>query len=150
MLEVAQQNGFKFDASQLPINVMDAHFRSFSKLVVPEMVKQGIGVLAMKTLANGAIVKSGTVTPIEAIQYALSSVVICGIDNMEVLDQATEAARLFKPFSEEQLRKLLAKTAQAAATGKFEPFKTSSIYDGTAQNVEWMGEEPEEVKAMVG
>jgi aryl-alcohol dehydrogenase-like predicted oxidoreductase len=153
MLEVAQQNGFKFDAAQMPINVMDAHFRSFSKLVVPEAVKQGVGVLAMKTLANGAILKSGTVTPIESIQYALNlpvSVVICGIDSMEILDQAIEAVRTFKPFSEEQLAKLLAKTAQAAARGKFEPFKTSSVYDGTAQNLEWMGEEPEEVKAMVG
>lgn len=153
MLEVAQQNGFKFDAAQMPINVMDAHFRSFSKLVVPEAVKQGVGVLAMKTLANGAIVKSGTVGPIEAIQYALNlpvSVAICGIDSMEILDQAIEAARTFKPFSREQLASLLAKTAQAAAKGKFEPFKTSSVYDGTAQNVEWMGEEPEEVKAMVG
>lgn len=153
MLEVAQQNGFKFDAAQMPINVMDAHFRSFSKLVVPEAVKQGVGVLAMKTLANGAILKSGTVTPIESIQYALNlpvSVVICGIDSMEILDQAIEAVRTFKPFSEEQLAKLLAKTAQAAARGKFEPFKTSSVYDGTAQNLEWMGEEPEEVKQMVG
>lgn len=153
MLEVAQQNGFKFDAAQMPINVMDAHFRSFSKLVVSEAVKQGVGVLAMKTLANGAIVKSGTVTPIEAIQYALNlpvSVAICGIDSMEILEQAIEAARTFKPFTEAQLASLLAKTAQAAARGKFEPFKTSSVYDGTAQNLEWLGEEPEEVKQMVG
>lgn len=153
MLEVAQRNGFKFAAAQMPINVMDAHFRSFSKLVVPELVKQGIGVLAMKTLANGAIMKSGTVTAIEAIQYALNfptAIVICGIDSMEILDQAIEAAQRFKPFSEQQLTVLLAKTAKAAATGKFEPFKTSSVYDGTAKNLEWLGEEPEEVKEMVG
>ncbi len=151
MLEVAKENDFKFDTAQMPLNVMDAHFRSFSKLVVPELVKQGIGVLAMKTLANGSIVKSKTVTPTEAIQYALNlptSVVICGIDSMEILEQAIAAAKSFQPFSEEQLKALLAKTAKAAAKGEFEPFKTSSIYDGTAQNKEWLGEEPEYLKAL--
>lgn len=152
MLEVAKENGYKFDAAQMPINVMDAHFRSFSKLVVPELVKQGIGVLAMKTLANGSIVKSKTVTPIEAIQYALNlptSVVICGIDSMEILDQAIEAVTTFKPFTDEQLDALLAKTAKAAAKGEFEPFKTSSIYDGTAANPGWLGEEPEYLKELM-
>jgi aryl-alcohol dehydrogenase-like predicted oxidoreductase len=152
MLEVAKENGVKFDSAQMPLNVMDAHFRSFSKLVVPELVKQGIGVLAMKTLANGSIVKSKTVTPIEAIQYALNlptSVVICGIDSMEILEQAIEAVRTFKPFSEDQLKALLAKTAHAAAKGEFEPFKTSSIYDGTATTPEWLGEEPDYLQAIM-
>jgi aryl-alcohol dehydrogenase-like predicted oxidoreductase len=152
MLEVAKENGFKFDSAQMPLNVMDAHFRSFSKLVVPELVRQGIGVLAMKTLANGSIVKSKTVTPMEAIQYALNlptSVVICGLDSMEILEQAMEAARTFKPFTEDQLKALLAKTAQAAAKGEFEPFKTSSIYDGTAANPGWLGEEPDSLKAIL-
>jgi aryl-alcohol dehydrogenase-like predicted oxidoreductase len=152
MLEVAKENGVKFDSAQMPLNVMDAHFRSFSKLVVPELVKQGIGVLAMKTLANGSIVKSKTVTPIEAIQYALNlptSVVICGIDSMEILEQAIEAVRTFKPFSEDQLKALLAKTAHAAAKGEFEPFKTSSIYDGTVTTPEWLGEEPDYLQAIM-
>ncbi len=152
MLEVARENGFKFDAAQMPLNVMDAHFRSFSRLVLPELVRQGIGVLAMKTLANGSIVQSKTVTPIKAIQYALNlptSVAICGIDSIEVLEQALEAARTFQPFSEEQLNSLLAKTARVAATGHFEPFKTSSIYDGTARTPAWLGEEPESLQALV-
>jgi aryl-alcohol dehydrogenase-like predicted oxidoreductase len=151
MLEVAKENGFKFDTAQMPINVMDAHYRSFSKLVVPEMIKQGVGVLAMKTLANGSIIKSKTVKPIEAIQYALNmptSVVICGCDSLKVLDQALRAATTFKPFSDKQLQSLLAKTAKAAAEGKFEPFKTSSIYDSTATNPKWLGEEPKELQAL--
>lgn len=151
MLDVAKENGFKFDTAQMPLNVMDAHFRSFSKSVVPELVKQGIGVLAMKTLANGSIIKSKTVTPIEAIQYALNlptSVVICGIDSMEILDQAIEAALSFKPLSEDNLKALLAKTAKAAAHGSFEPFKTSSIYDGTATNPSWLGDEPDYLQAL--
>ena len=151
MLDVAKEHGFKFDTAQMPINVMDAHFRSFSKLVVPELVKQGIGVLAMKTLANGSIVKSKTVKPIEAIQYALNlptSVVICGCDSLKILDQAVKAVTTFKPFSAKQLSVLLAKTEKAASQGKFEPFKTSSIYDSTATNPKWLGEEPPALKAL--
>jgi aryl-alcohol dehydrogenase-like predicted oxidoreductase len=152
MLEVAGRHGYKFDTAQMPLNVMDAHFRSFAKLVVPELVKQGVGVLAMKTLANGAIVKSQTVTPIEAIQYALNlptSVAICGIDSMEILEQALQAARTFRPFTQEQLDALLAKTAKAAASGEFEPFKISSVYDSTAKTPAWLGEEPEHLQALV-
>lgn len=150
MLEVARENGYTFDTVQMPVNVMDAHFRSFSKLVIPEAVNAGTAVLAMKTLANGAIVKSNTVTPIEAIQYALNlavSVAICGCDSMEILDQAIEAIDTFRPLSEEQVKALLAKTEKAARAGEFEPFKTSSIYDGTATNPSWLGQEPERIQA---
>lgn len=153
MLEVAQENGFHFDTAQMPVNLMDAHFRSFSNMVVPECVKQGVGVLAMKTMGNGQILKSKTVTPIECLQYALhlpTSVVITGIDSMEILDQAFRAADSFRPFSDEQWKGLLAKTKSAASKGEFELFKTSSVYDGTAQNPEWLGSEPERVTASVG
>jgi aryl-alcohol dehydrogenase-like predicted oxidoreductase len=152
MLEVARTHGFKFDTAQMPLNVMDAHYRSFSKLVVPEMVKEGVGVLGMKALANGILLRSGTVTPIECLHYALNlptSVVITGIDSMEILDQAFEAAQSFKPLSDEQLNVILAKTAHAAARGEFEPFKTTSIFDSTAQNPDWLGEEPERVQQLM-
>jgi aryl-alcohol dehydrogenase-like predicted oxidoreductase len=152
MLEVARAQGFKFDTAQMPLNVMDAHYRSFSKLVVPEMVKEGVGVLVMKALANGILLRSNTVTPIECLHYALNlptSVVITGIDSMEILDQAFEAAQSFKPLSDEQLNVILAKTAHAAARGEFEPFKTTSIFDSTAQNPDWLGEEPERVQQLM-
>ena len=109
MLEIAKENDFKFDAVQMPLNVMDAHFRSFAKLVLPELVKQKIGVLAMKTMANGILLKSKTVTPIECLHYALNlptSVVITGIDSMEILDQAFEAAKTFKPFTKKDRKRI--------------------------------------------
>ena len=149
MLEVARQNGFVFDTVQMPLNVMDAHYRSFQKMVLPELVKQNIGVLAMKTLANGAILKSQTVTAIECLQYAMNlptSVVITGCESMENLEQALTAARTFKPMTDEQVKTLLDKTAQAAARGEFELFKTTSIYDGTASQPEWLGKEPPRVQ----
>src|SRR5919198_6344690 len=102
MLEVAKQHGFKFDTVQMPLNVMDAHYRSFEKLVVPELVKQKIGVLGMKSMGNGVILKLNIVTAIECLHYALSlptSVVITGVDSLEILEQAFQAARTFRPMS---------------------------------------------------
>jgi aryl-alcohol dehydrogenase-like predicted oxidoreductase len=152
MLEVARQYGFHFDTAQMPLNVMDAHFRSFGKLVVPELVKDKIGVLGMKPMANGIILKSKTVTPIECLHFALNlptSVVITGMDSMEILDQAFEAARTFHPLNDAELKTLLAKTEKAAARGEFEPFKISSIFDSTAENPKWLGEEPERLQSLM-
>jgi aryl-alcohol dehydrogenase-like predicted oxidoreductase len=151
MLEVANENGFHFDTVQMPLNVMDAHYRSFAKLVLPKLVEEGIAPLAMKTMANGSIARSNTVTPIEALHYALNlptSVVIAGIDSMEILDQAFEAVRTFKPWTEQELNAVLAKTERAAARGEFEPFKTSSVYDATALNPSFLGPEPEHLQAL--
>jgi aryl-alcohol dehydrogenase-like predicted oxidoreductase len=152
MLDVAREHGFKFDTAQMPLNVMDAHFRSFAKLVVPALIKEKIGVLGMKPMANGIILKSKTVTPIECLHYALhlpTSVVITGIDSMKILDQAFEAARTFHPLSGQELAALLAKTEKAAARGDFEPFKISSIFDSTAENPDWLGEEPKRLTSLL-
>jgi predicted aldo/keto reductase-like oxidoreductase len=152
MLEVAADHGFTFDTVQMPLNVMDAHYRSFGKQVLPELVKQNIGVLGMKSMANGILLKSKTVTPIECLHYAMNlptSVVITGIDSMDILDQAFEAARTFSPMTDQQVDSLLEKTAAAASRGKFEPFKTTSIFDGTAQNPKWLGDESERVRRLM-
>ncbi len=152
MLEVAEQHGFKFDTVQMPLNLMDAHYRSFAREVVPELVTRNIGILGMKSMANGILLKSNTVTPIECLHYALNlptSVVITGIDSMEILDQAFEAVGTFHPLGEEELEALLKKTATAALTGRFEPFKTTSIFDGTATHPEWLGEESPAVQQLM-
>ena len=152
MLAVAAQNGFVFDAVQMPLNVMDAHYRSFEKLVLPELVRQDIGVLGMKCMSNGILLRSKTVTPIECLHYALNlptSVVVTGIDSMEILEQGLEAVRTFRPLGEEEVTALLSKTREAAATGEYEPFKTSSIFDGTAKHREWMGEEPQRLQNLM-
>ncbi len=152
MLEVAEKHNFQFDTVQMPLNVMDAHYRSFSKEVVPECVKRNIGILGMKSMANGILLKSNTVTPIECLHYALNlptSVVITGIDSMEILEQAFEAVRTFHPLTEQELNSLLQKTASAAKMGEFEPFKTSSIFDGTAEHPEWLGDEPQRLQRLM-
>ena len=152
MLAVAEQHGFKFDTAQMPLNVMDAHYRSFARTVVPDLVRRGVGVLAMKTMGNGIILKSGAVTAIECLHYALNlptSVVITGVDSLEILDQAFEAAKTFRPLGEAELEALLAKTSAAGSRGQFELFKTTSIFDSTAANQKWLGEEPEKFTSLM-
>src|SRR5882672_3778200 len=142
MLEVAAANKFRFDAVQMPLNVMDAHFRSFEHQVLPRLVADEIGVLGMKSMGDPLILESKTVTPIECLHYALNlptATVITGIGSLKILDQAIEAAKTFKPMSKEAVTRLLARTAAAAATGRFELFKTGNRYDGTAHNPQWLG-----------
>jgi uncharacterized protein len=144
MLEVAAKHGFRFDTVQMPLNVMDAHFRSFAQLVVPKLVEQQIGILGMKPFCggDGIALKSNTVKPLQCLHYALNlptSVVITGIDKQEILDQAFEAAKTFRLMDEEQLTALLAGTQNAALTGHYELFKTSSHFDTTARHPDWLG-----------
>ncbi|HEY0759238.1 MAG TPA: aldo/keto reductase [Acidisarcina sp.] len=142
MLEMAKAHNFHFDTVQMPVNVMDAHFRSFANEVMPVAIKQGIGVLAMKTFGDHFILDSKIVEPIEALHYGLTqpvSVVITGIDSETILNQALEAAKTFKPMSDAAIASLLARTRDAAMTGTLELFKTSPRFDGTARNPKWLG-----------
>jgi len=141
-LEVAKENGFRFDAVQMPLNILDAHFRSFERGVLPVLVKEQIGVLGMKAIASGTIVDSKTATALECLQYALTlptSVVITGMETMERLDQALKLAKDFKPLTEDEIKTLLAKSAKAAAKGTFEKFKTGIKHDSTATHPDWLG-----------
>lgn len=142
MFETADRHGFHFDTVQMPINVMDAHFRSFLNGVAPVAQAHGTAILAMKTFGDPYILQSQTVTPIEALHFGLNSpasVVITGIDSAAILDQAFQAVESFRPMNSEQIAAILAKTKDAAMTGRFELFKTSSHYDGTIKNPSWLG-----------
>ncbi len=142
MLEMAAQHNFRFDTVQMPLNVMDAHFRSFEKQVLPVLLKDGIGVLGMKSMGDQIILKSNTVKPIECLHYAMNlptATVITGMESMPILEQALEAVRTFTPMNPDQVSALLQRTAQAAAHGQYEKFKTSSQFDSTAKNPSWLG-----------
>ena len=142
MLNTAFAHNFTFDAVQMPLNVMDAHFDSFEKKVLPVLVKHNIGVLGMKPMGDKIILKSKTASPIECLHYAMNlptSVVITGCDSLDILQQAIQAASSFKSMSSSEVSTLLAKTAPAAAKGEFELYKTTHNFDGTYQNPQWLG-----------
>jgi len=141
-LLVAREHGFRFDTVQMPLNVMDAHFRSFARGVLPALVKEQVGVLGMKALADGSILKSNTATAVECLRYALTlptSVVITGCETLERVAQALTVAREFKPLTVAEVDALLARTAKAAAKGDYEKFKTGVQFDSTAKHPEWLG-----------
>ncbi|HKW26331.1 MAG TPA: aldo/keto reductase [Terriglobales bacterium] len=142
MLHTAFARNFTFDAVQMPLNVMDAHFESFEKKVLPALVEDKIGVLGMKSMGDSNILASKTVTPVECLHYAMNlptSVVITGCDSMQILQQALNAASSFRPMNHQEVAALLGKTAQAAQNGRYEPYKTTHDFDGTYQNPEWLG-----------
>ena len=144
MLDRAQEAGLRFDAVQLPLNPMDAHYRSFEAQVVPRLRKAGIAVLGMKAFGHGVLLKSKTVTPEECLRYALSlptSVVITGIDSDKLLRQAVRVAMNFTPMSRTEVKELLSRTAERARFGEYELFKTSAHFDTTAEHPEYLGEE---------
>ena len=142
MLATAAQHGFTFEAVQMPLNVMDAHFNSFEKKVLPVLIKDGVGVLGMKPMGDPFILNSKTVTAVECLHYAMNlptSVVITGCDSLPILRQALDTARVFRPMESSQVAALLAKTAKAAEAGQFELYKTTHHFDGTVANPQWLG-----------
>ena len=142
MLDTASKHGFKFDAVQMPLNVMDAHFNSFEKKVLPVLTENNIGVLGMKPMGDHFILDSKAATATECLHYPMNlptSVVITGVDSMPILQQALHAARTFQPMDSSQLAALLKKTSKAAQAGDFEKYKTSHHFDGTYANPQWLG-----------
>jgi aryl-alcohol dehydrogenase-like predicted oxidoreductase len=147
MLDAAKQHGVHFDTVQMPVNVMDAHFRSFTHEVLPRLVAEKIGPLAMKPFGSPFIVeevlRSGVAKPIELLHYVMSlpvSVVITGIDSLKILDQACDAVRTFMPLSGDERTALAARVQDAALHGRFERYKTTSVFDSTAKHPAWLGD----------
>jgi predicted aldo/keto reductase-like oxidoreductase len=142
MLDVARAHRFHFDTVQMPVNVLDAHYRSFEREVIPVALKDGVAVLGMKPLAAGLILESGAATAEECLRYTMSvpgvNVTVTGCDSEGVLEQALYLAINFKPMPEDERRALLQRTAPMAQGGKWEKFKTTHQFDGTVQNPRWM------------
>jgi aryl-alcohol dehydrogenase-like predicted oxidoreductase len=141
MLKTALARGFRFDTVQMPLNVMDAHYRSFEKKVLPFLRKHDIAGLGMKPLGSGVLLESKAVNASECLRYAMSlpaSVIITGCDSMGVLEQALAESLRFTPLTDTERTALLRKSAPHAADGRFEKFKTSDQFDGTAHNPKWL------------
>ena len=127
---------------QVPLNVMDAQYESFGQIVLPMLQERNIGVVGMKPIGAGILLKSGKISAVECLRYALSlptSVVITGCESMRDLQQALELGRNFQPLSESERAALLSKTAEVAKNGQFELYKTSTQFDGTTHNPQWLG-----------
>jgi aryl-alcohol dehydrogenase-like predicted oxidoreductase len=144
MIDTARAQGFHFDTVQMPINVLDVHYRSFEKEVLPLALQDGIGVLGMKSMGAGLILESHAASALECLRYAMSvpgiSVTVTGCDSMGVLEQALFLGSSFTPMTDDERQKLLARTVPQSKDGKWEQFKTTHNFDGTEQNKHWLTE----------
>lgn len=142
MIETARANGFHFDTVQMPVSVLDAHYRSFEKEIIPLAQQEGIGVIGMKSMGAGLILESGAASALECLRYAMSvpgiSLTVTGCDSMGVLEQALWVGTSFVPMPDDERQKLLVRTAPQAQDGKWEKFKTTGTFDGTEQNKHWL------------
>jgi hypothetical protein len=141
MIDVASRHGFTFDTVQMPLNVMDAHFESFEKAVLPVAKKLDMGIIGMKTFGDPHILDTGAVDPVTMLHYGFNlptSTVVTGIDTPAVLKQAVTAATSFRPLEPAVVAAILAKTVRLASDGATELYKTSHIFDGTVQNPQWL------------
>ncbi len=149
MLDLAERYNFHFDTVQMPLNLLDAHFESFERKVLPRLVGGGFGVLGMKPICSGRLLDSGIVKATDCLRYALSlptDVVITGCESMEVLSQALTVARNFRPLSEDERSHLLSDTSELAADGAVESYKTGDEHDSTKKHPEWLGPSTEKVR----
>jgi len=125
-----------WDTVQMPVNLLDWHYRSFIRQVIPEANKRKIGPLGMKSLGGGQpgrFVTSKVCTAQEAIRFALDqeiAALVTGIDSMKVLQQNLEIARNFKPLSEAERKELLDRVKEVATDGRHERFKSTQFFDG--------------------
>ncbi|MNX29721.1 General stress protein 69 [compost metagenome] len=133
--------GFPFDAVQMPLNLLDAQFRSFEKQVLPVLTERGIGVLGMKPLAGGKLLETGRLKALDALRYVMSlptSSVLMGWPAMEDVVQATRLLAEFEPMEPDEAEFFLRKVADLAQDGSFEAYKTTDAQDGTVRHPEWL------------
>ncbi len=124
---------YPWTSVQMPVNVLDAHFKSFQKSILPILLERNIGPIAMKSMGGGHVLESGVVGPKQALRYAWSqpvATVVCGMTSREQLEMNIQAAIDFKPLSRHEEAELLEKAKPVARDGAFEPFKTTAQFDG--------------------
>ncbi len=141
-IDVADQHHFHFDTVQMPLNVMDAHYDSFEQQVLPIAISHNTAVFGMKTFGDAFIFKSGVCTPMELLHYAISlptTLQVLGIDSLGILKQSLDAVKTYAPLTADQRAAILAKSAQVAANGRTEKYKTTHHFDGTINHPQWLG-----------
>ncbi len=127
--EAMIDRGFEWDSVQMPLNIFDAHYRSFQKAVIPKALEKNIGVIAMKTCGGGGLLQSGVVNVAECLRYAMNlpvATVVSGMDSMDTLRQNLATAKEFEPLTDDEKQELIERTRTAAAEGRHESYKYKS------------------------
>ena len=127
-------HGFPFDGCQLPLNGFDAHFRSFQMRVLPELARQHIAAIGMKSLGgDGRVIKQRAARVEEALRYALSlpaCTTVSGVDSLRVLRQNLRIVRAFSPMTAHERHRYEQSLRDTASDGRFELYKTTAEHEG--------------------
>jgi uncharacterized protein len=133
ILQKMLDQDFEWDTCQMPINALDAHYRSFQREILPQLNRRGIGTIGMKALGGrGQMIDELGLTAEQCRRYALSlpiSTLVCGIQSIENLEQDVAIARDFSPMSEAEQQELLSSVQEEAGDGRFEWFKSTQVFD---------------------
>ena len=126
------KKGFSWDTVQMPVNILDQHYLSFSKNVLPIAVEKEMGIIAMKTLAGtpGVIFQNGIASVAECLRFVMTlpvSTVCSGMDSMKIVKENIETAKNFKPFTQEEINQLVARSLDPSKDGKLENYKRTEI-----------------------
>ena len=132
-----------WDAAQMPINLMDGHYRSFLSDVVPVCLANKTGVIGMKGLGggwpNGRFLSHAGLTPEECYRFCLSlpvSVQVMGINTLAQLRQDIKIVREFLPMTPAEMRNALEHLKTEAGDGRHELFKSTTDFDGPHHRVQ--------------
>jgi len=124
------QKDYPWDTIQMPLNILDAHFRSFQQRVLPVARERNLGIIGMKPLAFQNALKVASAE--ECLRYAMSlpvGVTLTGCETMERLEQALRVARGFQPMTPEEMEALLARSRAFGISSNGEPYKTTNDFD---------------------
>ncbi len=127
LFEQMLETDFQWDTVQMPVNLLDYHYRSFQDQIMPRLEDRGIGIIGMKSMSGGRLVKAGITKPEDNLRYALSmpiSTLVSGMDSVKMMNQNIDVARSFEPLSVMEMADLRGKTQGAAKEGKYEYYKT--------------------------
>jgi len=133
ILQKMLDQDFDWDTCQMPINVVDAHYRSFQREILPQLNQRNIGAIGMKSLGGGGqLVKDLGLTAQQCRRFSLClpiSTLVCGIESIANLEQDVAIARDLTPMSETEFQTLLASVEEEAGDGRHEWFKSTQYFD---------------------
>ncbi|MFW6269980.1 MAG: aldo/keto reductase [Bacillota bacterium] len=125
LMEIMLNFDFPWDTVQMPLNLFDYHYRSFTKNLLPRVIDKGIGVIGMKSMIGGKILNFD-ITPKQSLTYSLSlpiSTLVSGMDSLEVLENNLKIVRNWSPMDKKRQEELLDLVSPYATDGEIEHYK---------------------------
>jgi aryl-alcohol dehydrogenase-like predicted oxidoreductase len=116
----------EWESIQMPINLIDPHYLSFIVNVLPEARKKGLGVLAMKSNAMGAIGRNNVARIEDCLRFTLSQnidALVSGVETVAQLEANVQTASTMKPMTKPEIDAMLSATRKGRIGVEIENYK---------------------------